>query len=347
MSSSAYWSNELDKLYANKPGTSSSFYNSSFVDKINEAQANIDNLVSEKEKAWSSSQQKLDEYDAFRGSMKSYGDVWKSSENEFGVQQAKDNYESNKKALAMAQTTLNALPSSINAASNRVMTQSQREQAYNVMSDRWAKNISMQTQQNSTYEEAWKNAREKMSADISKQMEEQQNKLAGYADNWTNEINKFNQLGENIISAKENKLNWENQYRTWQYQQRQNAMAIWEAELNSTLARYNQAIENEIAAIEASRIRDRADAEAQMAWDNRSYDFGNGYSLKNSNGYAKYYYNGNEVSAGRFLEATGANGVNWDLWKSIWNSGIKTTNVGSDTIDAFNRRSSVGYDYLF
>lgn len=265
MSSSSYWSSEIDKLLNGVPKGSGSYYNQSFVDKINEAQASIDNLVSEKDKAWGASQQSMDEYNTFQGSMKSYSDMYKSSEDEFGVKQAKDTYESNKQALAMAQTTLDALPSSINAASNRVMTQSQREKAYNVLSDRWARTISMQTQQNSAYEQAWKNAREKMSADISMQMAEQQSKLSGYNDKWIESTNKFNQIGENLISAKDDKYAWEEQYRAWQRQQWNNDYTIWSNQLSTANARYIQEVKNEMAELQANLTKLMSDSNARIA----------------------------------------------------------------------------------
>ena len=70
MSSSSYWDGQYKNLMANKPPSSDSYYNQSFVDRMNEAQRDIDNLVSEKDKSWSSMNQKKDEYDAFSGSMR-------------------------------------------------------------------------------------------------------------------------------------------------------------------------------------------------------------------------------------------------------------------------------------
>lgn len=82
----------------------------------------------------------------------------------------------------------------------------------------------------------------------------------------------------------------------------------------------------------------------------KNWDFGGGYSLQqNSDGSASYYYNGQPISAGRFLSATGANGANWDIWKDVWNNGVSTKGVGSDTVAAFNYVSptSSKYSYLF
>ncbi len=92
-------------------------------------------------------------------------------------------------------------------------------------------------------------------------------------------------------------------------------------------------------------------AQAQNANTNtaREWDFGNGYTIQAlPGGEAVYFKNGNKVSAGRFLEGTGAYGANWNMWKDVW-ANASTKGVGSDTVSAFNRRSSNDsrYGYLF
>lgn len=80
----------------------------------------------------------------------------------------------------------------------------------------------------------------------------------------------------------------------------------------------------------------------------KSWNFGNGYSLKKgNNGEAIYVKDGKQISAGRFLEGTGASGAKWDVWKDVWKNGVSTDWVGSDTIEAFNRKSPTGYGYLY
>lgn len=82
----------------------------------------------------------------------------------------------------------------------------------------------------------------------------------------------------------------------------------------------------------------------------KNWDFGNGYSVKQMpNGQAAYYRGSTQISAGDFLENTGANGANWNMWKDIWNNGVSTKGVGSDTISAFSRKTPTGeqYNYLW
>jgi hypothetical protein len=84
---------------------------------------------------------------------------------------------------------------------------------------------------------------------------------------------------------------------------------------------------------------------AQNAWANylnqgnnqtyKNWDFGNGYSVQEGrNGEAIYLRNGQQLNPAQFLQAV-ADGSNWDKWNDIWNNGVSTTGVGSDTIQGY------------
>lgn len=345
MSSSAYWNSQYNYYMNNQPPKPESYYNKSFVEKINEAQKNIDNLVAEKDKSWAATGQKQDEYNAFEGNMSSYGSVYDTAENEFGVKQAKDNYEESKKALALAESTLSTLPSSINSSSNRVLTQSQREARYNALSNRAMSYRDNLLARSSAYEEVWKNAREGQAEYAKTVIGQQQSMLDAYNNAFTTAMNEYDRAQKRLTQAKIEKMNWESSYRNWQSQQYQNAQRVWYENMNTALNRYIQALNTETAMRQYQAQIDRANSAKGT-----TFDFGGGYTLVGSKGgEARYYYNGKSISAGRFLEATGANGAQWDKWNNIWNSGIRTKGVGSDTVEAFNRRSAAGsrYNYLF
>ena len=128
---------------------------------------------------------------------------------------------------------------------------------------------------------------------------------------------------------------------------------------------YNQALQAYYAAEEAEKNRalQRSQIAAQNAYNKylmdaaknapgyKNWDFGNGYSIQQGpNGQAIYVKGNNAISAGQFLEETGAGGAKWDLWKDIWNNGISTNGVGSDTVAAYDRRNPNDmnrYGYLY
>ena len=83
--------------------------------------------------------------------------------------------------------------------------------------------------------------------------------------------------------------------------------------------------------------------------DIKTWDFGRGYSIKGKKGgEAVYYKDGKKITAGEFLDN---NGPNWDKWNDIWNSGVSTKGVGSDTINYYNTMSinpnSEQFGYLY
>lgn len=351
--SSAYWNSQYNYYLTNRPPAPESYYNKSFVDKINQAQKNIDNLVAEKDKSWAATGQKQDAYNAFEGTMSSYGDIYDNAENEFGVKSAEGTYEESKKALALAESTLSALPSSINSSSNRVLTQSQREARYNALSNKQMSYRDNLMARSSAYEEVWKNARENQAAYAKAEMASQYSKLGDYNNAFVMAMNEYDDASKRLTQAKIDKMDWENQYRSWQYQQYQNANAVWMANLNAALNRYLQALNTEASIRQANaRI---ASANARIASAKKSntktWDFGGGLTLQGVVGKeASYYYNGKKITAGKFLEKTGAKGINWSIWNSIWSSGVKTSGVGSKTVSAFNMRSQRAnwkYAYLF
>lgn len=286
MSSSSYWDSQYKNLMANRPPSSDSYYNQSFVDRMNEAQRDIDNLVSEKDKSWSAMNQKKDEYDAFSGSMREYNDIYNESKSKFGVEEGQETYEKSKKALALAQSTLDALPSTINASSNRVLTQSQREARYNALADRATRQIGIMTQQNSMYEQAWKNARENQATYAKAEMASQYAKLGNFNNAWISAMNEYDNAVRRIENAKVNLNLVRNDYRMWQTRQWSQANTIWYNKLNNALSRYVQALNTEHMLYRLEREKKMADSDAEIAyWMNKG-------SERTSKMIANYYFNG-------------------------------------------------------
>ena len=286
MSSSSYWDSQYKSLMANRPPSSDSYYNQSFVDGMSEAQRDIDNLVSEKDKSWSAMNQKKDEYDAFSGSMREYNDVYNEAQTKFGVEEGHETYEKSKKALALAQSTLDALPSTINASSNRVLTQSQREARYNALADRATRQIGIMTQQNSMYEQAWKNARENQATYAKAEMASQYAKLGNFNNAWISAMNEYDNAVRRIENAKVNLNLIRNDYRMWQTRQWSQANTVWYNKLNNALSRYVQALNTEHTLYRLEREKKMADSDAEIAyWMNKGRE-------RTSKMIANYYFNG-------------------------------------------------------
>lgn len=343
MSDVSYWNSQIKKLQANPPKKSSSYYNQSFVDRINDAQKSIDSLVLEKDKSWAATQQAQNDYDAFRGTMRSFDDVYKNKQAEFGVENAMADYEKSKKALAMAELTLEHLPSSINAGSNRVLTQNQRENAYNVLSNQFNKVQEYQQKQNKTYEEAWKNAREKAGTETQAVLSGENAKLQDFNNAWVNWHNRYTDIENMWASERARKQQIEKDYRDWQLKQYETEMRIYQTALKNAQKRLQ-------AANQTAMAQNQYNSQKGMyAKPVNTWSFGGGYVVKrNASGEAEYYKNNMRISAGEFLNAKAKEGMFDELWKA----GLSTKGVGWDTIQAFARTSVITkndkrYGYLF
>lgn len=127
----------------------------------------------------------------------------------------------------------------------------------------------------------------------------------------------------------------------------------WEAEQAEKARQAQRAAAAAQAAAQNDYMRYLMDAQKAAQGNQPTYknwDFGNGYALQQlPNGEAAYFKNGSAISAGNFLEGTGRNGANWNIWNDVWNNGVSTRGVGSDTVAAFNRMTptSSKYGYLY
>jgi hypothetical protein len=249
----------------NRPPKAESYYNKDFATKVREAQENIDNLVAEKDKAWSATSQAQDEYNAFRGTMSSYDEVYTQSKSEFGIEEHRENYEKSKQALALAESTLSALPSSINSSSNRVLTQSQREARYNTLSNRAMAYRDNLLARSSAYEEVWKKAREEQSNYAKAEIASQYGKLGEYNNTFVRAMNQYNNNAKKLLDAKIQKMNWESSYRNWQFNQWKNAETVWFNNMSNALDRYIEALDTELTMQQAEITKRRADTNARMA----------------------------------------------------------------------------------
>lgn len=267
MSSSAYWRGQLDYYKSNQPPKMESYYNQSFVDKMNEAQSNIDDLVAEKDKSYAATGQAQDDYKAFQGSMSSYGEVYEQSKSEFGIEQHYDTYEKSKQALALAESTLSALPSSINNSSNRVLTQSQREQRYNVLSNKFMSYRDNLAGRVSQYEDVWKQARQNQSDYAKAEIASQWSKLEDYNNAWLSSLKEYTEAEKRLTEGRTELRRWENQYRDWQYKQWQYNNEVWLKNYENALARYSEALETEMAIRESERIKAQSDRDARNAYN--------------------------------------------------------------------------------
>ena len=238
------------------------FYNQSFVDRINKAQRDIDNLVSERNDISSKRQQAQDSYDTFFGNMRDYSSLQNESEDKYGVQTSMENYEKAKNAVLATEQALDALPSSINANSNVVMSQSRRELAYNTAANKWGKTMETRQQATDVNKEVWDRARQNANAYAEQLYGEQKSTLESLSLQWADKSSQYQQAVERIQSAESLKWNIQSDYRDWQWGQAEIQNAYARARAEDAFNRYM--IQTKYESIALQEQIDRVLAEAQM-----------------------------------------------------------------------------------
>lgn len=235
--SAELWSNYME-LQRQANVSPDSFYNQSFVDRMNDAQKNIDLMVEEKNQADSKRMQAQDAYNTFDGQMRNYSSMQDEAENKFGVTTAMENYEKSKYAVAAMEQTLSSLPSTINRTSNVVMSQARRELAYNTQANKWEQ--SMRTKQAITdvNKEVWDNAR-KMSNEFAQQLYgEQESTREALSLQWSNATSEYQKSIDRWQDARMLLTELKSDYRSWQWQQANIANAYARAKAQDAFSQY-------------------------------------------------------------------------------------------------------------
>lgn len=260
-SSSAIW-NEYMSL-SRVHYSADDFYNQSFVDRINKAQRNIDNLVAERNDISSKRQQAQDAYDTFSGNMRNYSSMLDETEDKFGVTTAMENYEKSKYAISAVEQSLDALPSSISRNSNVVMSQQRRELAYNTAADKWGKTMDTRNKIADVNKEVWDRARENANIQAERMYGEQLDTQKSLSLQWYDKSTAYQSAVERIQSAESLKWNIQSDYRSWQWNQASIQNAYARARAEDAFNRYM--IQQRYESIALQERIDKALAESRLA----------------------------------------------------------------------------------
>lgn len=249
-----------------------------------------------------------DAYQAAVKNQKGYDDLYNQASNSAGTEQAKSQYQKSLDAVNATQTAMNNLPSAINAGSNVVLNSAQRNAALGNQMGKYANTLSYWQNQNAGDQNAYQTA-----------------------------LGQANTIAQSDMAKQQNDIN--------------NALAYYELQLRNSQDLYSNYLS--LLAQERAEAQEQARLQQEQAnWQNymnalnggnekkyKSWDFGNNYHVDEApDGTAMYYRGSTPLSAGEFLSATGlrGSGVKWDLWNDIWNNGVSTVGVGSDTVEAYS-----------
>lgn len=331
-----------------------------FIDRINEQKGNIAGEEAKYNNQYGKLEGMQNAYDEAYKGQQNYSDLYNQAKMSEGVNDAKSQYQKSLASVNATNSAMDTLPSSINAGSNVVLNASQRNAALGNQMAKYQNTLDYWTRQNANDSNAYQTALAAARETAGKTMGQEQAKVAQAMTNLQTNMDMANKLYDQVSRERNLMYQIYGQMYDDEYRHMQQEIEAWANNLQAETQRYAQ--DQETARNNAKIAAEKYAADAglrlqqylnNLNQDNNRYknwDFGNGYSLQQlANGQAAYYKNGNAISAGDFLEHTGANGANWDLWNDVWNNGVSTQGVGSDTVNAFNRMSpsSSKYNYLF
>lgn len=328
-----------------------------FIDQINNQQRDIDAGKAEYNNQKGNVSNAQSEYENAYKNQTGYSDLYNQAKDSEGVSQARDQYQRSLNAVNATNSAMNNLPSSINAGSNVVLNSSQRNAALGNQMGKYQNTLAYWQNQNAGDQSMYQTALGAAQDLAGKIMAQEQAKVSQAQNNYKMQMEQLNQLYQNVLNEKNIMRQIYGDMYDDEYNHMQQQIEIWAKNLDAETARYAEEQANYRQKLQADADRYAADAgmrlqqymEQQNANKLKNWDFGNGYQLQDTGNGAAYYRNGTPISAGQFLEATGANGANWNLWNDVWNNGVSTQGVGSDTVNAFNRVSPANekYNYLF
>ena len=325
-------------------------YNHDFNAQINNYTGKANEQYNQYNAQYNNAQNYENQYNDAFANRQTYGDYMKQAEDEKGVAAARQAYDDSARAVAATQQAMLALPSTTNRNSNVILNQAQRNAALSNQVNRYNNALASNVQAQGAYQTAYNNILNEAMTLAAGNYQSQQDALNAQMAQYQNAYNVANQAYSNALNQ-ENLLRdvYAKMYQD-EYNHQQMEYNYWYGNLQDKWKQQEIAAQK-YAADAGLRVQQYLQNLAkQNEKKYKNWDFGNGYSLQeNANGEATYLYKNNPISAGQFLENTGANGANWNLWNDIWNQGVSTRGVGSDTVSAFNRISpaSEKYNYLF
>lgn len=267
---------QYDTMWRSKPtsdwtanGSAESGHN--FTEQINEQKANVENaqnLFNEQKGVADTSRQTFQ--DMF-GNQTSYGDYYGQAKESEGVNQAREQYQKSLAAVNGVQSAMTALPSSVNANSGRVLSQSQRQAALANQMNEYNSTLQYWQNQNAGDLSQYQTALSAAQNLAGQQSSEQQQNIATALSDYHTTMNELNNMYNQII----NERNVLRQIYGDMYDDEYNHMAqeieMWATQVQAETQRYaeEQANARNNASIAAQRsLSEYLNSQNQQAEDN-------------------------------------------------------------------------------
>lgn len=233
-----------------------------FIDQIDKQQADINAKKAEYQNRQGVFDNARQNYDDLFRNQTNYGDLYRRAKDEEGVGASREAYEKSRAAVQATNSAINNLPSSINANSNVVLNNNQRNAALGNQMGRYQNTLAYWTGQNAgdlqKYQTALASARDL----ASKNMGQEQTKVQQAGDNYSREMNYLNNLYSQLAQEKALSRQIYGQMYDDEYRHMQNELQAWADNLQAETSRYAQ--DQETARNNAKIAADKYNADAGL-----------------------------------------------------------------------------------
>ena len=211
-----------------------------FIDQINEQKG----VVAGKQGEYNTQQGQLGDArgaynDAYKG-MQNYTDLYSQAKGEEGVDDAKAQYQKSLASVNATNSAMNNLPSSINAGSNVVLTNAQRNAALGNQMMKYQNTLDYWTRQNAGDRNMYQTALG-AAQDLAKQnsaLQRQDTQIA--LQNYQNQMNYANELYNQLLNERQIMRSIYGDMYEDEYRHMQQEIEAWAQNLNAETQRYAQ-----------------------------------------------------------------------------------------------------------
>lgn len=197
--------------------------------------------------------------DAYKN-QQGYGDLYRSAKGEEGVDDARAQYQKSLAAVNATNSAMNNLPSSVNAGSNVVLNQNQRNAALGNQMMKYQNTLDYQTRQNAGDLSQYQTALSSAQNLAGQSMADQQARVSQTMTNYQAQMNQLNELYNQVIAEEQIMRSIYGDMYEDEYRHMRNEIEMWAKQVDAETARAQEAGANYRAALSKAASDYAADA---------------------------------------------------------------------------------------
>lgn len=178
-------------------------YSHNFNERIGEQTGKVESQYGQYASDRESAQAQRQAYQDAFANQSAYGDLLGAAEDKYGVGDRRGSYEQSMRAIAATNQAMNALPSTINANSERVLTQAQKNAALGNQMGKYQNTLSSWQGQNATDAAMYQAAMEEARNLAGQNMAQEQYKLGMQQSDWQTLLNQAAQTYNQAINEQQ------------------------------------------------------------------------------------------------------------------------------------------------